>query len=406
MNDEKSKFHIPKIPMIIWVQLILLAVGYAFYSANRLSFSVGLKAIAAQLALTPIEVGTIGTIFTLGQAIIDIPAGYLADRFGRKLFLGIMTAIVTKASDAIQVGLARTIFGMAEGIWNIVMYSVAGSIFPAARAMLNGLMMTFYSIGAYVGPAYYGYSLSATGDWTHGLLNMGLVTALFGALLYFGFRKKYTDSSTDVKGMNLIEAIKTVGTNKIVWLAILIQILNIVPYWGFASMGPYLFMTFKGFSAAEAGQFFGMVYGIGGLSGVILGFFADKFGRKPTIVALALLNTICGILVFHFIPKASILLYIIGAIMGIGLHAIYVLGYTIAQDGVSHKQIGLATGLVGASSYFLSFFSGPFMGWLTSTWGHMIALDIVVVTFEATLVFIAFIMKETQKKHPIVLNEK
>lgn len=237
MNDEKSKFHIPKIPMIIWVQLILLAVGYAFYSANRLSFSVGLKAIAAQLALTPIEVGTIGTIFTLGQAIIDIPAGYLADRFGRKrllvssmISLGIMTAIVTKASDAIQVGLARTIFGMAEGIWNIVMYSVAGSIFPAARAMLNGLMMTFYSIGAYVGPAYYGYSLSATGDWTHGLLNMGLVTALFGALLYFGFRKKYTDSSTDVKGMNLIEAIKTVGTNKIVWLAILIQILNIVPY--------------------------------------------------------------------------------------------------------------------------------------------------------------------------------
>ena len=52
MNDEKSKFHIPKIPMIIWVQLILLAVGYAFYSANRLSFSVGLKAIAA-LSINP-----------------------------------------------------------------------------------------------------------------------------------------------------------------------------------------------------------------------------------------------------------------------------------------------------------------------------------------------------------------
>ena len=46
------------------------------------------------------------------------------------------------------------------------------------------------------------------------------------------------------------------------------------------------------------------------------------------------------------------------------------------------------------------------MGWLTSTWGHMIALDIVVVTFEATLVFIALIMKETQKKNTIVLNEK
>lgn len=409
--DNKSKWHIPKIPTIIWVQLFLLALGYAFYSANRLSFGIGLKAIAAQLALTPIQVGTIGTIFTLGQALIDIPAGYLADKFGRKnmlvfgmTFLGIMTAVVTKASDVITVGLARTIFGMAEGIWNIVMYSVAGSIFPAARAMLNGLMMTFYAIGAYVGPSYYGYSLSLTGDWTQGLFNMGAVTVVFGILLYFGFRKKYTDTSTDVKSMHLLEAIRSVGTNKIVWLAVAIQILNIVPYWGFASMGPYLFMTFKGFSAAEAGQFFGMVYGIGGLSGVVLGFLADKLGRKPTIIALALLNAVCGILVFHFIPKTSIALYIVGAIMGIGLHAIYVLGYTIAQDGVSHKQIGLATGLVGASSYFLSFFSGPFMGWLTKTWGHMIALDIVVVIFEAVLVLLAIFMKETQKKHHIESN--
>lgn len=82
MDNQNSKFHLPKISAIIWIQLLLLAIGYAFYSANRLSFSVGLKAIAAQLALTPIEVGTIGTIFTLGQALIDIPAGYLADRFG------------------------------------------------------------------------------------------------------------------------------------------------------------------------------------------------------------------------------------------------------------------------------------------------------------------------------------
>lgn len=77
MDNQNSKFHLPKIPAIIWIQLLLLAIGYAFYSANRLSFGVGLKAIAAQLALTPIQVGTLGTIFTLGQALIDIPAGYL-----------------------------------------------------------------------------------------------------------------------------------------------------------------------------------------------------------------------------------------------------------------------------------------------------------------------------------------
>ncbi len=392
-----------KIPKILWAQLLLLAVGYAFYSANRLSFGVGLKAVAAQLALTTIQVGTIGTIFTLGQALIDIPAGFLADRFGRKRMLimgmvglGFMTAMVTTAQSFFSAAFWRTAFGMAEGCWNIVMYSVAGSIFPAARAMLNGLMMTFYSVGAYVGPTYYGWSLELTGDWSIGLQHMGIVTMIFGLLLIFGFRAKYTDHSKSIKRIHLAEALHTVGFNKVVWLGVLVQILNIIPYWGFASMGPYLFMTFKGFSATQAGQFFGTIYGIGGLSGVILGFFADRFGRKPTILFLAGLNTICAVLIFHFIPQSSALLYLVGGLMGIGLHAIYVLGYTIAQDGVSSQQIGLATGIVGASSYFLSFFSGPLMGFLTNTLGHAAALDIIVVAFEAVLVIVAIFMKETQ----------
>lgn len=177
------------------------------------------------------------------------------------------------------------------------MYSVAGSIFPAARAMLNGLMMTFYSIGAYVGPTYYGWSLERTGDWSIGLTHMGFVTVIFGLLLILGFKKKYTDTSTAIKRIHLVEAVRTVGFNKVVWLGVLIQILNIIPYWGFASMGPYLFMTYKGFSPTEAGSFFGAIYGIGGLSGVILGFFADRFGRKPTIIFLSGLNALCAFLI-------------------------------------------------------------------------------------------------------------
>ena len=66
---KKSLSNIPK---IVWFQLFLLALGYAFYSANRLSFGVGLKAVAASISLTAVQLGTIGTIFTLGQALVDI----------------------------------------------------------------------------------------------------------------------------------------------------------------------------------------------------------------------------------------------------------------------------------------------------------------------------------------------
>ncbi|NCB77867.1 MAG: MFS transporter [Negativicutes bacterium] len=408
------KEKLSKVPKVVWLQLFLLALGYAFYSANRLAFGVGLKAVAGQLALTAVQIGTLGTIFTLGQALIDIPAGYIADRFGRKrmlimgmLGISITTMLVTTASSFAEAASWRFLFGATEGIWNIVMYSVAGSIFPAARAMLNGLMMTFYSVGAYVGPSYYGWSLGVTGSWQSGLLTMGATTLVFALLLIWGFKARYTDQSKDIKQTHLLEALRTVGRSRVVWLGVLIQILNIVPYWGFASMGPYLFMTYKGYTAADAGQFFGIIYGIGGLSSVVLGYFADHFGRKPTILFLAVLNTLCAVLIFHVIPQSSeTLLYIVGGLMGIGLHAIYVLGYTVGQDGVKPHQIGLATGIIGASSYFLSFFSGPLMGYLTKAYGYLMALDIVVVAFEAILIVVAFLMTETQRQEAVLKSEE
>jgi len=243
--------------------LFFLALGYAFYSANRLAFGVGLKSIAAQFALTAMQVGMLGTIFTLGQALIDIPAGYLSDRLGRKRMLllgmfgiGFATMAVTTASSFLAAATWRFLFGAAEGIWNIVMYSVAGSIFPASRAMINGLMMTFYSVGAYVGPSYYGWTLEMNpGNWGAGLLSMGATTVLFACVLIWGLKAKDTDVSKDIKTMHITEALRTVGTNRGVWLAVLVQILNVVPYWGFAAMGPYLFMSFKGFSATMADNF-------------------------------------------------------------------------------------------------------------------------------------------------------
>jgi len=132
---------------------------------------------------------------------------------------------------------------------------------------------------------------------------------------------------------------------------------------------------------------------------VVLGHFADKFGRKPVILTMAILNVICGYLIFHVIPNDNLpVLYLVGGMMGIGLHALYILGYTIGQDAVDARQVGLATGLVGACMYFASFFSGPAMGYLSKAYGYMAALDIIVIGFEVALVVVALLMRETKQK--------
>lgn len=405
--EAKDKKGFLNIPNRIWIQLTILGLGYVIYAANRLSFGVGLKAMAKHLQMTVFQVGILSTIFTLGQALVDIPAGYLADRLGRKKMLmvamagiGATTIAVTTSVSFYDAAIWRFLFGTFEGMWNIVMYSVAGSIVPASRAMLNGLMMSFYSIGSYIGPAFYGWTLHMNPDnWHFGLQTIGGVSLIFVLVLYYGLNAKETDSSKDIKTMHFMEAMHAVGTNRGVWLGIAVHVLNIIPYWGFAAMGPYLMMTYKGFSSAEAGHLFGIIYGIGGITAVLLGHFADKFGRKPIILIMSVLNVICGYLLFHVIPSSSMgLIYLVGGILGIGLHSNYVMGYTVGQDAVKPEQVGLATGLIGACIYFCSFFSGPAMGFITEKFGHMAALDSLVVGFEVALVILAIFMKETMKK--------
>ena len=266
--------------------------------------------------------------------------------------------------------------------------------------MLNGLMMTFYSVGAYAGPTYYGWTLGNNpGNWQYGLMTMGAGTVVYGLILMRGLKTKYTDQSKDVKGMHLVQAVRTLGKTRGVWLGVAVAILNIVPYWSFASMGPYLFMTYKGFSAADAGIFFGIVYGIGGLSSVLMGYFADKFGRKPVVMVLSMTNIISAYLIFHVISSSDlVMLYLVASVLGIGLHAIYTLGYTIGQDAVKPYQIGLATGLVGACMYLSSFFSGPLTGYLTKGFGYLVAFDVVVIAFEVALFILAIFMKESRPK--------
>lgn len=405
MEEQKNKGFL-NIPKHVWIQLTILGIGYVIYAANRLSFGVGLKAMAKQLHLALFQVGILSTIFTLGQALIDIPAGYLADKLGRKKMLlvamagiGVTTIVVTTAVSFYDAAFWRFTFGVFEGMWNIVMYSVAGSIVVASRGMLNGLMMSFYSVGSYVGPAYYGWTLEQfPGNWMIGLWTMGGVALLYTLVLQFGLNARETDKSKDIKTMHFMEAMREVGTNRGVWLGVAVHVLNIVPYWGFAAMGPYLMMTYKGFSAALAGQFFGIVYGIGGVTAVLLGYFSDRYGRKAVILVMTVVNVICAYLIFHVIPSSSIeLLYIVGGLLGIGLHSNYVMGYTVGQDAVEPRQVGLATGLIGACIYFCSFFSGPAMGYMTEKFGHMAALDTLVTGFEVALLVLAIFMKESKR---------
>jgi MFS family permease len=108
-----------------WWQFLFICLGYIAWTTCRIGFPVGLSAMGKQFAWTSFEIGVLSTVFLLGQALIDIPAGYWIDRLDRKnllsgglLGIGLFTILITVAAGFWSALIYRILFGVMEGVYN------------------------------------------------------------------------------------------------------------------------------------------------------------------------------------------------------------------------------------------------------------------------------------------------
>jgi len=102
----------------------LLVFGWIGNYMVRMAFSPLLGPVMAEFELSHAEAGFLFSVFFYGYVAMQIPAGLLGDRFGRKrvLVVGILlvaaSALMTGlARTLVVVGLARLVTGLAQGMY-------------------------------------------------------------------------------------------------------------------------------------------------------------------------------------------------------------------------------------------------------------------------------------------------
>ena len=259
MTNERRTVHSNNAPY--WRQFIFLGIGMIAYTVCRAGFPVGLAAMSKQFEWTAFEVGILSTIFLLGQAIIDIPAGYWADSLDRKrvifvgLFgLGLFTALVTLATGFWSALVFRVLFGVLEGVYNIAQFAVAGSILPGQRALVNGMTQVFYGIGNFGGQTFVGSLLHLyPGFWQLPLWCLGGFAMAYGVLSLFLFQRQYLrrNETQGVQAkLGFWPTLKVVVTNIRVWKALTIHACNMIPNWAILGLGNYIFIQYRHYDPA------------------------------------------------------------------------------------------------------------------------------------------------------------
>jgi MFS transporter, ACS family, glucarate transporter len=176
-----------------WLLIGWLFVLSAVAFLDRVNLSVAGTRLAAEYHLTDVQFGFLSSVFLLGYAFLQTPAGWLADRWGSRNVLaagvvwwGLFTALtaavpVTWQRPLVALLVARFLLGAGEA----VMYPtssqfVARWIPTQERGLANGLIFAGVGVGSAASPPLVTYIMLTYGwrssFWTCALI--GLVAGL------------------------------------------------------------------------------------------------------------------------------------------------------------------------------------------------------------------------------------
>ncbi|MCK9685347.1 MFS transporter [Scleromatobacter humisilvae] len=167
-----------------WGVLVLLALGLMISFVDRTSLSSALadKGFIQHFALTNVQRGWLNAAFFWSYGVLQMPMGWLVDRYGVKwpyaicfllwCLLAAATAAVTTVSALI---LMRLLIGAAESVVIPATYRYLADHFPEHR---KGTALGIFSIGGKMGPAL-GAPIAAwmivSSSWQWMFLATGLV---------------------------------------------------------------------------------------------------------------------------------------------------------------------------------------------------------------------------------------
>jgi MFS transporter, ACS family, D-galactonate transporter len=294
--------------------LLIVAINYV----DRASLSVAMPAISAEFGIDAAAQGVILSSFFWTYALMQIPGGWLADRYGPRrviagaaILWGAFQALAALATGSVGLLLARLGLGFAEG----PTFPAGGKLnavwLPAKE---RGRGAVLIDGGAPLGTAFGGLIIASLmgvfGSWRAAFIVAGLGTVAAGAFAYWYMR----DHPREHKSTNEAEAayierehakedeVLTAGRTEVLgflrfrsfWGMLLGWVGFNLVFYGLVTWAPNYLAQERHLSLAAIGGATFIIFGAGFVGEIAGGFLSDAWierGGSPNTV----MRTVLGI---------------------------------------------------------------------------------------------------------------
>ena len=167
---------------------------------DRIAISAGKSAVAQQFSLTDTQFGWALSVFALGYALFQIPAGAFIDRFGPRLALALIvgawsffTGLTGLAFSFVSLLVFRLLFGLAEAGAFPACARIFYAWLPAGeRGLAQGINLSGSRLGAAFALPLVAWLLLTIG-WRFAFLILALAGAVWAVGWYLWFRNSPED---------------------------------------------------------------------------------------------------------------------------------------------------------------------------------------------------------------------
>jgi ACS family hexuronate transporter-like MFS transporter len=368
-----------------WRLTALLSLGFGFVLFDRNALSFLMPFVQPELGFSNTQVGMLSAGLSLTWAIAAFGVGVVADRFGSRKKLLVMSTILfalCSFGSGLASGFAfmlgtRLLMGAAEGgIMPLSQSLIASQVDPRRRGIAMGIAQGFGSslMGSFVAPVLLVAFATAFG-WRHAFFLAGAPGLLVAMLMIWMIREPET-VALPVKASRVEGSLRSVLLDGNVIRCLLLSITFVaylVVTWAFM---PLFLVNVRHFDKSTMSWLMGVLGIAATLYSFLIPGLSDRIGRRPVMIVVPVLSLI--------LPLGA--LFYTGPTWG--LAAIFFVGWsftgimplfmsTVPTESVSTAHIGSALGLCMGGSEILggvlaplaSGYAADHMGLQAPLWG-------------------------------------
>jgi len=287
---ENRRFGIPG----WWITVFLFWLGWVFMYADRTVLNPVMKDIQQEFGLNATQLGLISSLFFLSYAILQVPAGILGDRIGRKkvlvpgfILFGVFTAVTGTVKSFWQLIASRIVTGAGEGTYYGPQYGISSEQIPkqhrsTGSAIINSGMAFGIALGL-MASSWMAYTLGY--GWRAPFYFMALPTIVTGLLIWFLVRE--TARPQGAASASQQGAFGALVRNRNLQITFLMVFCSLFGFFMILTWLPYYLQTERGIPGKEIGNIASLVAWVSIPGGLLFARISDKLGRrKPLVFAL------------------------------------------------------------------------------------------------------------------------